>query len=678
MSKWISSVKVIAILVALSSIGCGGGGGTTSTTQGGGTPGTTNTVTLVGQVAVSSSDLALAKLRKDQIARAKTAPIRFATTADSVLPDANITLYKVFADGTEEVVSGATTTTDANGNYTLANVPVAQTGTGAATDFYYEVRATSGALEVIAATAPTSNTTVNLSPESKIAAMMLSDVAEVPGVSTASVLPTEGTIENLSEMVYDNLSSMQNFTPPSTATSADDKVIIAANAVSANDGNAEKLMRAYEAQKEELYLQQNKSTVSESTVAGYLDRVTKAACDFNANTKLPQVVSSALAEAFKDGTAFTLDEVVTAFNSNNLGQDATVNGAISNFSGILDSLNTALKNKTDIPDDALLALYANRDDLTSLSSGTTLEADQALAMVQAMLPSDQRCQGGVDYVGLVSDLVGDPTIATTASFADIEVYHVRGSCPQGSLKARVQLYLPPGVTANSVTIAASGMKDINNNTVLSVNLTATFPASGIWEYGNFNNNEYTCLTFNQTYTYTITADLNGADDLTTTITRTIVDLPEASISLIDMATYTVSTQFSTGQPDQPIKITSQRPMFKWLPAPGTPPPSLGAPAGTQVKYLYDITHFNRNTGGPENRDFVNCPGEQNNTRFYDKDYILSPIDCDVDKCNQALPDAQHVCRLHVQTVLVDEYDRTLAWSAGADMYFCIQGQTNCN
>lgn len=492
MSKWATTVKAIVILVVLSLISCGGGGGTTSTTtntttNGGGTI-TTSTVTLVGQVAVSSSDLALAKLRGDQIARAKAAPIKFATVADSALPDANVMLYKVFADGTEEAVPGVTATTDANGNYTLTDVPVAQTGTGAATDFYYEVRATKGDIEVQAATAPTGDTTVNLSPESKIAATMLSDVAEVPGVSTASVLPTEGTIEHLREMVYDNLSNMSTFTPPSTASTAEDKVIIAANAVSSNNGNAEKLMRAYEAQKEELYLQQNRSTVSESMVAGYIDRVTKAACNFNANTKLPQVASSALAEAFKDGTTFSLDELVTAFNSNNITQDTTVNGAITSFSNIMNNLNDAFEKKTDIPINALLALYANRDDMNSMSSGMKLEADQALTMVQAMLPPDQQCQGGVDYVGLVSDLVGDTSIATTPSFADIEVYHVRGSCPQGSLKARVQLYLPSGVTANSVTIAASGMKDINNNTVSSVNLTATFHASGIWEYGNFNNN----------------------------------------------------------------------------------------------------------------------------------------------------------------------------------------------
>lgn len=657
-------------LVIISCTG-GGGAGTTPTTGG-----ETGTITLSGQVAVTSSDLASASLKPNQIALAKKSTVRFATRADSALPSATVTLYKIFANGTEEAVSGVTATTDASGSYTLENVPAAVTGTGASTDFYYEVRATSGSLEVRAPTAPIADTTVNLSPETKIAAVMLTDVAKVPNVSAASVIPTESSIERMRDMVFANISGMKSFTPPSTATTNESNMVIAATAVASSNGNSEKMLRAYEAQKEELYLQQNRTSASTTSIAGYLDRVTKAACNFNSNTKLPQVASSALAQAFKSEQSFTLDKIVTAFNNNNTSPDTTVTNAISAISSVLDNLNTAFTNKTDISGTALLGLYVNRDDLATISSSTTMQPDQALAMVQAMLPSNQQCQGGVDYVGFVGELVGDTSLASTPSFADIELYHQRLQCPQGSLRARIQLYLPQGITANSMSVTAD--KTLTNplgNTVTTVQLVESAPGSNIWEENRTSSDEQTCLSFGETYTFTITAALTGAGNISTTMSRTIVDLPEAQISLIT-PDYAVN-QFQTGQPDQPTHITAQRPMFKWLPAPGTPPSSLSAPAGSQIKYLYDITHFNRTTGGPENRDFANCPGEQNNTRFYDKDYILSPIDCDVDRCNTALPDAQHVCRLHVQTVLVDEYDRTLGWSAGADMYFCIQGQSNC-
>src|SRR3990172_7605404 len=60
-------------------------------------------------------------------------------------------------------------------------------GTGAATDFYYEVRVTDGATTVAAPVAPAANTTVDVNPETDLAAKVLSDVADVPGMTA---LPT--------------------------------------------------------------------------------------------------------------------------------------------------------------------------------------------------------------------------------------------------------------------------------------------------------------------------------------------------------------------------------------------------------------------------------------------------------------------------------------------------------
>ena len=103
---------------------------------------------------------------------------------------------------------------------------------------------------------------------------------------------------------------------------------------------------------------------------------------------------------------------------------------------------------------------------------------------------------------------------------------------------------------------------------------------------------------------------------------------------------------------------------------------VGLPDGVKVKYFWDTTHFNIAEGGPENDDPTNCPGEENNSRPYDKDYVLASINCNVDACDAAIG-TSHACRLHVQTIIVDEADRILAWSAGADYFYCIEGQSNC-
>jgi len=682
----------VLVLAVLWTIGCSGGGGGSSSPAGGGTTtsdgggGTTSsggggTITLSGQVVVTSSQLAAAGFKAGDISRARAASVMFATTADSALPDATVTLYKMKADGTEEVVSGVTATTDANGNYTLDNIPPVQTGTGAATDFYYEVRATSGSLEVSAPAAPTADDTINISPETKIAAAMISDVASVPSVTAADVLPTAKAIELLRDAVFADIGNMSSFTLPSMAAGSDTQVGIAATAVSANSGNAEKLMRAFEALKEGLYLRENRASVSEERIASYLDRVTKAACNFQQNVKLPQLASAALAESFKAGTGFTLDQITSAYNQNGGNPPAMVNSLIAAYNGILNDLNTAASGTADIPDAALLGIYASNGELSSLSTGSTYHADQALALLQVMASPNQRCQIPLNYVGVSAGLTGNAALTTTPAFSDVEVYHQRMQCPQGSLEARVKVYAPQGTTVSGVTISANGISSMSLT-------TDDFPSPGTSNWKLSGGPQPACVDFNQTYTFTITATLSSGT-ITTTVTRKILDVPEARITLIAKdysETGVVFTQGNTGQPNSPIKLasalSSERPLFKWTPVPGEDSAAaISAPAGSQIKYLYDISHFAINPGGgggPESRDFVNCPVVQsNNGKFFDKDYVLSPIDCDVNKCNAALPDVQHVCRIHVQTVLVDEFDRTLGWSAGADLYYCIEGQSNC-
>jgi hypothetical protein len=93
-----------------------------------------------------------------------------------------VTLVKIEADGTETTVE--TTSTDAAGEYSIAEVPVCETSTGNDDDFYYEVRVSTGELEIAAPVCPSGDAeevTANVSPESTVAATIISDVVEVPG-----------------------------------------------------------------------------------------------------------------------------------------------------------------------------------------------------------------------------------------------------------------------------------------------------------------------------------------------------------------------------------------------------------------------------------------------------------------------------------------------------------------
>ena len=365
---------------------------------------------------------------------------------------------------------------------------------------------------------------------------MISDVASVPSTTAAPVLPSDRVIELLRDIVFANISQMSTFTLPSMAAGAESQVLIAAEAVSANSGNAEKLMRAYEALKEALYLQQNRSTVPETRIASYLDRVTRAACNFQQGAKLPQAGSFALAAAFKNGTTFTLDTIASAYNHNGGAPAVDVNGIVTAYNGILSSLNTALTTSAEIPDTTLVGIYASRGDLGSLTAGTLLQADQALVLLQAVQAPNQRCQAPLNYLGIIAELIGDTTLVSTPSFADIEVYHQRLQCPQqypGSLEARIKVYAPQGTTVSGVTISADGMKNQSGQPLPSMNLTTDdFPSPGTSNWKLSGGATQACLAFGQTYTFTIAASLSSGNTLTTQVTSTVVDVPEARITLM--------------------------------------------------------------------------------------------------------------------------------------------------
>jgi hypothetical protein len=265
-------------------------------------------------------------------------------------------------------------------------------------------------------------------------------------------------------------------------------------------------------------------------IAGYFDRATRAACNFQQGAKLPQPASSALATAFKNGTTFTPAEVAAAYNQYNGDKpDVDANGLVTAYNNTLTSLNTALSTSAAIPDSALLGIYASRGDLRSISTGSSLQADQAMVLLQmagqpnqqpANQPPNQQpaqvCQA-LDYMGIIAGLTGNTALVTTPSFADVEVYHSRMQCPEGSLEGRVKVYTPQGTSVSGVTISASG--------ITSMSFTPDdFPSPGTSNWRVGGGTTQACLTFGQTYNFTIEASLSSGGTITTQVSRTIVNV----------------------------------------------------------------------------------------------------------------------------------------------------------
>lgn len=130
---------------------------------------------------------------------------------------------------------------------------------------------------------------------------------------------------------------------------------------------------------------------------------------------------------------------------------------------------------------------------------------------------------------------------------------------------------------------------------------------------------------------------------------TVFDIPEAQgVTFLDGTPLTTDSS-------NPTSTSEKRPIFQW---PTIPVPA-GAPSGAKVKFLLDIALYSKSLG---NIDQVLY---QNTDKLYDRDFFITPVDC-------SPPDADHVCRLHLNTVVVDDKDRFLGWAPDHDVFYAVQ------
>ena len=266
------------------------------------------------------------------------------------------------------------------------------TGTGALTDFYYEIRATSGDVEVVAAAAPTEDSTVNLTPETKVAAVMLDDV-----LNGAQTIPQKSIIDQLNTVIsYSLYNYGDTVTQPSTATTAETNLLYIGTGLANDSGNAEYAARAVEADK--TYL-----GVTSSNAASYLEeKVIRRGCLYDDDLVISSdAISGAFANALISGTTVTPDEIITAYN-NNSSSTATASTTTDAFEDMLTAIENAFTQGTALAASNVIGVYAQRN-LSIVATDTVLEIDQGLSFLESVVG----CGGsGVNLIGFTNELLG--------------------------------------------------------------------------------------------------------------------------------------------------------------------------------------------------------------------------------------------------------------------------------
>ncbi len=687
-------------LVATYILGVGlGAGGCESTSSGGSGGGdATGSLTLSGQAVARAGDVS--GLRYSALAL-KNAIIgfepKFVTIGDTPLAGADVTLVQINADGTEETVSGVTATTDSSGNYTLSNVPATVTGTGESTDFYYEVRVENGDGYVAAPLATEADVTVNVSPETHLAARMLTEASETDASGSEHLVPAEDVINTLREAALDEISGTLEESILIPDLSEDDQVNILATALTSDGGDIEAAMESVEAERE--YLALEESTDSDA-VASYLAHATRQACNFNSSLVLPESAMEQLAEVFTSDGTLTIDEVVAAYNeSNGSDPDTTTDSAVTEIDGMLDAIESALSGDAELSTANQVLSIADRDLTSSTFSATTeLEVDQALAFAQTLLPT--ACDtDSFDVVGFANTLSGEDT-DPTSQVTDAVIYHdSTGACPaEGHLQANVNVYASGSLTTTAVTVAGGG----NNVSLTSM---GTSGHNSRWRIASDN-----CVNLPSDVDYTITATFSDASIATMTKTVPHREVQEANISLVEEdGDITPLINGAIG------KVPVSRPTFKWSPEPGTPTTTAlsGAtvPENTKIKFIFELSHVfttdflsdvSADAGHTVNQGPLSqCALGGSGAKLMDKNYFVSDTDCDIAGCLAALQDnptlnmtAQDsavvsidtstitttdiACRTNIQTYLVDEFDNIIGQAAGNFRSYCVDADSDGN
>lgn len=520
---------------------CGGGGGSSSSSSDNTIP--ISTITLSGKASANADEVAQVATLYDRteqmiIKMATIIPYAYAAedtgaATNASLPNATVTLYKVFSNGTtDEQVDIGSITTDSSGQFEIPNVDLpASEG-----EFYYEVRITKGAMEIVSPIYPEGSgadpiATVNVSPETDLAAKILTDVVSVPGVANPPT-PSSDLVEAMRNLVVadagDLIDSGSIELPSSFDTNGQNNLVSMANGLSAAGGNTEDVFKAASFDSELKALEADGQSTDEMA-SGYVQRVIREACDQGNGEFMPQALSDKLGEMLNAGTTVTVTEVMSAYNTNHTGPEVSVDTVVTEVGNLLSGLevnlaaNPSQANDFTAEDQLILMV---KDDLSSsnLSGTTALNAAQVGALIQTL--SGQTCDfdDQFDVYGFAASLFNDASIGEP-KISDVNIYHNSGFGCDGNAG--------DGHFVGEVDVYSAGLNVMVVNVVSSDN-TALANGSGQASLQLDNatgkyamNADSVCVKIGQEVTYTITAELSDQSTVSTQVTRRHPLVPEA-------------------------------------------------------------------------------------------------------------------------------------------------------
>jgi len=631
---------------------------------------------------------------------------------NSALPEASVSLYKVFADGrADEQVNIGDVTTASDGTFTIADVEPVPESSGSGNDFYYEVRISkssgSATLNLSSPVAPTADISANVTPETNLAADVLKNVAlanvEVPGVEL-SPLPSSDIINGLRELAVKDIADLQNqnsINLPS-ALGAAENLTLAANGVAAAGGETEKMFKAIRYESEHKALSDNLESISDTDAAGYLKRVIRESCnqDSNIANYMPQAAAEALASYFRAGNTTTPTDIINAYNgANGVNPDLDAAAVVTLYKTVLANIESnyaaSASEASGLSNAEQIALFTKRNLASaSFTADTPLDMDQAAAFIQLLGANQADIENGnvqcgqalnnIDFYSMIASVTGNSAL-DDPRVSEMQAYNVSaGGCSAGFVPLSAEVYVyQAGKTVSSVVLDSSEASSFPNGGTLTLSLDGQR-----WRSNPFGGGSDFCVKATTQQTITATVTFSDSSTVTESVERNfpVIEEPDSEFmvdgSFVDASSSSINS---------PVVVDDYRPLYRW-----TDPDTLFtqtanrsdnttvksalqtayADGKAKIKYTYEMSHMTPSSMGPESA----CSSVEDH-RLYDVNSFIPTIDCEVNTCAASLAVSvdQVRCRYYVQAFLVDESDNILAQAAGNFRFFCVDkdGDGDC-
>jgi len=556
-----------------------------------------------------------------------------------------VTVTKVNSDGTTEDVD-ATATTDADGRYELTLDSVTASDAGQS-EFYYIISASdeSGSLLLSSIAAPTEDMSAPVSPGTTFGSAVLEN-----GVGGISTIPSPEQVNNMNAL-YDKVLTdlppgMIEYPSNANTEEAQNAVLAMANGVSAAGGDAQTIYQGVLFESN-FYSLQTDATSDATDAAQYVKKAILYGCDQPSQQPLTDLDAQIAGQLLTDGVTYTPTQIVAAINAASNDPDITVETAVSNFAALLTNIEE-VSPTNGLETNDMIALNVKRTlSSSTFNADTALEGDQVLAFIESLNPGPmpgQVCAGNINLTNVLKQLTEASELASPA-IAQVMVYGERMTCPEATVTGEVQVYIPEGSSVNVMSATLSGGS-------LASPIVGSLQGNNRYRF----DDPTACASFGVDATYTITVNLSSGGPLTQTVERNHPDVTQATVSVDGVPTSDSATV--------PTDYNVPYPLFTWENPADMLAGITDAPPNSAVKYTYEFSYIDPTDTVVA--PLTACPQVAVGA-LYSVSSMLPSTECDPEACAALAPGhnaSDIVCRLYIQTVLVDESDNYLEVAAG--------------